>query len=50
MGKKRNRFGGLSLLVEFAVVSFQLNPWFQMMAFMPAIVGVAASAQNAAKC
>jgi hypothetical protein len=50
MGKKRNRFGGLSIALEFAIVSFQLNPWFQMMAFMPAIIGVAASAQSSAKC
>ena len=50
MSKKRNKFGGLSIAFEFAIVSFQLNPWFQMMAFMPAIVGVAANVQNSAKC
>lgn len=50
MATKRNRFGGLSVALEVFVVFFNLNPWFQMMAFLPAIIGVAAGAQNSAKC
>ena len=50
MAAKRNRYGGVSIGLEMTVVVFNLNPWFQLLAFMPAVISVAAGAQNAAKC
>lgn len=50
MTSKRNKFGGTSVALEMTVMAMGLNPWFQFLAFLPAIIGVAAGAQNAAKC
>ena len=50
MTSKRNKFGGASVALELVVIAFDLNPWFQLLAFMPAVISVAAGAQNAAKC
>ena len=50
MANKRNRWGGLSVGMEVAIIALNLNPWFQLVAFMPGVLGVAAAAQNSAKC
>jgi len=50
MASKRNRWGSLSVGMEVAIIALNLNPWFQLVAFMPGVLGIAAAAQNSAKC
>jgi hypothetical protein len=50
MKAKRNRMGSVSVGLELVIVALQLNVWFQLVAFMPALLGVAANVQQSAKC
>ena len=50
MASKRNRWGSLSVGMEVAIIALNHNPCFQLVAFMPGVLGIAAAAQNSAKC
>ena len=50
MKTKRNHLGGASIGLELVIVALQLNVWFQLIAFLPALLGVATNVQHSAKC
>ena len=42
--------GGLSVGLEVTIIALNLNVWFQLLAFLPAVIGLAAGIQESAKC